>query len=341
MFDVAPPSELSSATGPSRARRVVLLVVAAVILGASGLMFMSNLLKPPERPLRVAISPWPGYEFATLAQAKGFFELEGVEVRIVELSSLGDCKRAFERGQVDGMFSTIVEVLLAQRNGQRNAQITLIVDCSDGADEILATPSIEGIEGLRGKRVAVEAGSLNEVFLLRALTAAGMTWDDVSVVWTPQLDMPRAFADGQIDAAVCYPPISLEIARLGGRQVFSSKSIPGVILDVLAFDPAVVQDRRADIEAFQRAFFRAQDYARQAPEDAFSIMAARQGISSEELSTALVNGIRIVDRESQAEFLGRGGELARVEELIARDLDTLDGIDRTGTSIAESSDKHE
>ena len=39
-------------------------------------------------PLRVAINPWPGYEFAMLAASQGYFEDEGVEVRLVELSSL-------------------------------------------------------------------------------------------------------------------------------------------------------------------------------------------------------------------------------------------------------------
>ncbi len=341
MFQAQRVSEVSSAADPWKMRRRVVALAAAAIVITVGMILTANLPSRHDEPLRVAINPWPAYEFATLAREKGSFEQEGVNVRLVELSSLGDCKRAFERRQVDGMFSTIVEVMLVRRGGERDARATLIIDYSDGADVILARQTIESLAGLRGKRIAAEAGSLNEVLLLRAVASAGMDWSDINVVWMPQLDMPRAFATGQIDAAVCYPPISIEIGALGGKISYSTKEIPGVIMDVLAFDPAVISGRREDIDAFQRAFFRAQEYARDHPDEAYAIMAAREGLSPEEFAAALTQGVRILGRAEQESLFSRNGTLARAEEIIAHDLDILDGIKRSGTSTAESSGTEE
>jgi NitT/TauT family transport system substrate-binding protein len=274
-------------------------------------------------PIRVAINPWPGYEFATLAQAKGYFAEEGVDVRLIELSSLGDSRRAYERGQVDGFFGTVVEVLLSGDQGDRRPIITMLVDYSDGADVIVARQGIPDIAGLRGKRVAVESGSINVVVLARALAGEGMDSSEVTPVYEPQLDMARSFVEGRIDAAVCYPPTSIEIVKSGAGVIYSSKAIPGVIADVLAFDSATIKDRSADVAAFQRAFFRAQEFALTHPDEAYALMAAREGITAEEFAEALHEGIRLVGSTEQATYLGPSGSLVEVVRTTRDDLRSL------------------
>jgi len=58
-------------------------------------------------PLRIGFNPWPGYEFIYLAKVKGFYEANDIDVKLVELNALGDVRRAFERGQIDIMASTM------------------------------------------------------------------------------------------------------------------------------------------------------------------------------------------------------------------------------------------
>ena len=70
--------------------------------------------------LRVGITPAPGYELNFLAEEKGFFREEGLEVRLVEFTCLADCRRAFARGQVDVLGSTAVEVA---GSGERTAEV--------------------------------------------------------------------------------------------------------------------------------------------------------------------------------------------------------------------------
>lgn len=81
-----------------------------------------------EPVLRVGINPAPGYELIFLAEEKGFFRDEGLAVRLVEFTCLADCRRAFERGQVDVIGSSVVTVPV-----EREAYSPKIADVSDAA----------------------------------------------------------------------------------------------------------------------------------------------------------------------------------------------------------------
>jgi NitT/TauT family transport system substrate-binding protein len=310
----------------------LLVLLLGVVIGGWGVIRIQggggSLRALP--PLRIAISPWPGYEFATLARELGYFEEEGVRVRLVELSSLGDCRRAFERGQVDGFFGTVVELVHAEQQSERTPRAVMVTDTTNGADVILARNGIETVQALRGLRVGVESGSLNVYVLARALELNSMAWSDVTTLHVSLIEMPAALAGGEVDAVVTYPPISTEILREGGGgHVFCSAEIPGEVVDLLAFDDAVLDERAAQVEAFRRAFFRAQAYAREHPDHAYAVMAARQRITPEEFAAALADGIELLGPADQEAYLGDAG---RMPELIAMTRRVLEQAAEHGVS---------
>jgi NitT/TauT family transport system substrate-binding protein len=323
--DHPPPPGPGRAAAPAAARGRALRLSACVALlavlavGTGLLLARAHAVATTPAPLRLAMNPWPGYEFATLAQVKGFFADEGVDVKLLELSSLHDARRAYERGQADGFFGTIAEVILAEAAGPRLPRVVLVIDYSDGADVVLATPGVASLSDLRGRRVALERGSLTSFVLGRALEQAGLTWDDIEHVHMPLLDAPAALADGRVDAAVAYPPVSLKITDAGtARAIFSTTDIPGEVLDVLAVDQRVWEARRGDVDAVCRAFFRAVAYAEANPAEAYAIMAAREGISPAVFAAALEQGVRMIRAEEQDAFLGDGGHLGRITEVTRR-----------------------
>jgi NitT/TauT family transport system substrate-binding protein len=321
---------LSSPASGERARRAGALAPAVLVLLAVAVLLVTWLPFSGGRavePLRVGINPWPGYEFAMLAQSLGYFEDEGVDVRMVELSSLGDCRRAFERGQIDGMFGTMVEVMVTERAGAGPLAIVLAADYSAGADRIVARAGIGSVAALRGRTIAAEPGTLTEFILSRALHESGLDLADVRVRWMPAIEMVDAFEAGTIDAAVCYPPISVLMLAGGGESVFDTTSLPGVVLDVLAFSPSVASAREAEIAAFCRAFFRAQEYASRHPE-AYASMALRQGITPDAFVSAITDGIEVLGGDAQRDFIGDGARLAEIRRIIGAELDRLDRLDR-------------
>ncbi len=309
-------------------------MAAGVIAGLLALF-----MRVPLEPLRIGLNAWPGYEFLYLAQEKGFYREAGVEVRLVEFSSLSDARRAYERGQIDGLGTTVVEVMQARSLPGRNLQIVDVVDYSDGADVILATPELAGQESLRRARVGVELGSLGIYVLVRALEEQGLTLEDITIVSLDQLSMQQAYENGELDAMVTYPPVSIAVMNDGKTVlVYTSAKIPGEVVDVIAMDEKMVLENTVAVSKLLDAFRRAMDFAVSNPAEAYMIMAERQGITPEEFTVALNDGIRLVPASEQALYLGQGGTLSAVVDRvdrILRDHGQLSGEDRRAGAFTD------
>ncbi len=286
---------------------------------------------------RVGINPWPGYEFLYLAQEKGFYRDEGLQVRLVEFPSLSDARRAYERGQVNAIATTVIEVLQARENSSRSPQIVQIVDYSNGADVILARPGLATGANLRGARIGLELASLGVYVLARALEKNGLSLADVTMVSMNQLSMEASFRKAELDAIVTYPPTSTKLLRdSDANTVFSSTEIPGEVLDVIAVEAEVNARHPRDVAGLLRAYHRAVAYTRQNPADAHAIMAEREGLTPEEFRTALTGGIRLLSASDQAAYLRPGGKLATVvdaSDRILRRSGQVKGPDRRGDSF--------
>jgi NitT/TauT family transport system substrate-binding protein len=286
--------------------------------------------------LRVGINPWPGYEFLYLAQEKGFYRAEGIEVRLVEFSSLSDARRAYERGQINALGTTVIEVLQIRENSPRSPQIVQITDYSNGADVILARPGLTNGASLRGARIGLELGSLGIYLLARGLEKNGLSLADVKRVSLDQLSMEDAFRQGELDAIVTYPPISTILLRdTKANTVFSSAEIPGEVIDVIAVEAEINTQRPGDVAKLLRAYHRAMAYTQQHPAEAHRIMAAREGLTPEEFRAALTGGIRLLAESDQADYLRPGGKLATVldaSDRILRQSGQIKGLDRRGNA---------
>jgi len=291
---------------------------AGLALVAWSLALVAGCVDVREPPLRIGINPWPGYAFAFLARDLGYFEQAGLEVRLLEFSSLSDVRRAFERGQLDGYFGTPVETLLAHARAPHLPRITAVVDISHGGDVILARPGFGRVADLRGRRIALEPDSVNVYVLAAALESAGLRLAEVTLVPSPQQDLDKLFAAGAIDAAVTYAPFRQQLeAHFELRPVFDSSELPQGIPDVLMFSPRTPPRR---VAAFTQAYWRAVDFHARDPERTHLRMARALGIPRAELGAHLAHDVRIYQAADQPALLSDPHFLPRV---LARSAETL------------------
>jgi NitT/TauT family transport system substrate-binding protein len=306
----------------------------ALLLATAALSLNLGCSREKPRSLRIGLASWPGYEFLYLAQEKGFFRKEGLEVQLIEFTSISDSRRAYERGQIDAMGATITEVLQARDQSSRSPQVVQVVDYSNGADLILARPGIADCAGLRGKRVGVELATLGIYILARGLEENGLSLSDVETVSMDQPSMAEALRNGTVDAIVTYSPLSVKVIReLKAITVFSTAEIPGEVVDVIAVEAGINAQRPGEVAKLLRAFHRAIAYSHQNPADAYRIMAAREGFTPEDFATALTDGVKMLSESDQAGFFGPGGKLAAVIEAsdrILRQTGQIKGPDRRG-----------
>jgi NitT/TauT family transport system substrate-binding protein len=286
--------------------------LARVLIAAAALLGLAN-CSSYEPPLRIALIRWPPFEFLHLAQEKGFFAEEGVEVRLIEFVAVNDTQRAFEHDKIDGGTFSLFQVLQNREQLNRKMQVPLVIDFSDGADMLLARPEIADVRSLRGRRIGTDLSPLDRFVLTRAFELNGMTLQDVSLVYVRTSDMAEALRSGKVDAVTSYPPNSTEIESAGlARPIFSSTRIPGEICDVLALDEEVIRDRPDDVAGVIRAFYRAVRYAQEHPEEAWRIMAERERVTPEEFRSSLQSGITLVPLADQQRFLGENSSLPAV-----------------------------
>lgn len=297
------------------------LVAALPSAAAVALCFAFAGCRQPEQPLRIALNAWPGYAPIFLAQEKGFFRDAGVDVKLIEFGALADARRSFETGKVDGLATTIVEVLMARDASTRDLRIVRVLDFSNGGDIVVARKSARSMRDLRGARIGVELSSLGVYLLARAMEKEGMALSEAVLVSKDQRSMAEGLLQGQLDAVVTYPPeSSMLLAKPDFHAVFTSRDIPGEIVDVIAFSSGVLHKRPGQVAAFLAAVDRAFAYMRDEPGDALRALAPRLALPPEALKSVLESEITLVEPGEQAAYLGEGGKLRPTIEAVAATL---------------------
>jgi NitT/TauT family transport system substrate-binding protein len=276
-------------------------MVALLLLGAcSGCGAGASL-----EGVRIGANRWVGFDLLAMAEDLGWFEEEGFHVEIVDLGTTSDIRAAFERGYVDGMATTLMEVIQSRSEADRAPVAVLITDYSDGADVVVARRDITAVAGLAGARIAVEP-PLGIYILSQMLAAAEMTLNDVEIVWVSQAEMPGLAWAGQIDAAVTFPPASIELTHdLGYNTLFSSAEIPGEVLDVVSFSEQFTRDHPEAVRAILRVWDRSLRYLSEHHREAVAAIAAREGLEAVEVEEAL-GGVQWLSLSQQSGLLANG-----------------------------------
>lgn len=226
----------------------------------------------PSAPLRLGTNVWPGYEPLYLARDLGYIEAR--TVTLVEYRSASEVIRALRNHTLEAGALTLDEVLLLQQQ-RIPVHVILIMDISHGADSIVAPPAVSRLADLVGKRIGVETSALGAYVLARALERFGLGLADLTVVPVEVSKHVAAYQEGQVDAVVTFEPARTQLLTLGAREVFSSRDIPGEIVDVLAIRRDALRTHARQIRQVVQSWFRALNYLAQQPTEAAARMQKR------------------------------------------------------------------
>jgi len=251
----------------------------------------------------VGTNVWPGYEPLYLARELGFFK--GAGIRLVEYPSATEVIRGFKNKNLEVAALTLDEAI-SLRQYDENVVIVLVLDVSNGGDVIIAEPGINDFSELKGKRIAVEANALGAYFVSRALELHNMTLGDIDIVHTEVSNHEELFVTKQVDAVVTFEPVRTKLLAVGGREVFSSKEIPGEITDVLVVRKNVLKDMERRLTKLVDGWFLALDELKERPQKAAVLLVPRLKISPEEVLSSY-DGLILPQREENRAFLNPVG----------------------------------
>lgn len=256
----------------------LLILCACLLINSCG--------QPPS-PLRVGISPWPGYEYVYLAEKLGYFRKVGLDLQLLDFQSLADTRYALTKGRIDIAALTTGELMLA-KEVDPSLVAFYILEVSHGADVIVANSNIGSLQDLAGKTVGFEAGTFDIALLSAAMRHAGMDIGDVSLINLPKEKAAQAMQDHTIDACTSFMPFLRELLDLADTHIiFDTTQTPNTLIDVLATQEQLTDTRQKDFKKIIEAIEAAKDYARKHPQEIYPLMAKRLNITEDDLEYTL------------------------------------------------------
>lgn len=155
----------------------------------------------------------PGDVVTTIAQEKGFFEEEGLDVEVSVFSYGPPIVEALTSGDLDVGLLGDQPAFSAISNGV-DIEIFSAVGSSNHRHGLIARDdsNIESIADLKGKKVSVPVGSNAQPLLYIYLDEAGLKDTDVEIVNLGVTDAETSIIAGDIDAAVVYEPHFTSVA---------------------------------------------------------------------------------------------------------------------------------
>lgn len=232
----------------------------------------------------IGYSNWAGWWPWAIAESEGLFAKNGVNVELKWFDGYLASMEAFAAGQLDGNCQTLNDTISFADSAVNGEVAVLVNDNSAGNDKIIVTEDINTVEDLKGKKVAVEEGVVDDFLLTLALQEKGMSRDDVEIVNLETGAAAAAFASGQTDAVGAFPPFWLTaLKREGSKELISSKDFPGAIPDLLVVSQKLIDEQPAQVQALVNTWFDILDFMAQNPERADEIMAQRADVTVEEL----------------------------------------------------------
>ncbi len=260
-------------------------------------------------PLVMGYSNWAGWWPWAIAEEEGLFEANGANVQLRWFDSYRASIEAFAAGQTDFNSQTLNDTISFAGNSVNGQVVVLVNDHSAGNDKVIVTENINSIEDLAGKDVGLEERVVGDFMLTLALAESGMSRDNITVKNLSTEEATVAFAAGQLDAVVAWPPYWMTARRQqDSRELLSSRDYPSAIPDLLVASRAVVDARSNQVQALVNTWFDILAFMEENPDRAQEIMAARADVSLEDFQL-FTEGTKIFTVEDNLQAFSIGEDM--------------------------------
>ncbi|NHZ38782.1 ABC transporter substrate-binding protein [Massilia aquatica] len=201
--------------------------------------------------------------FGAVAYVKEIAPSCGIKVEEKIFAKGLDVMQAIIAGELD-VGATASEAAISGRAS--GAPIVVVAGFARGGARLVARHGlgVKGMRELKGKKVGVTRGGIQEVLLMAELQQHGMSADsapgkDVQLIYLPFADLNQALMGGNIDAMMQSEPQSSQAINKGfGVEVLKPYDTPiGEPVRTLVMTEAFYGGKRALAEKFMRCFVQA------------------------------------------------------------------------------------
>lgn len=261
-------------------RLLIILLIAFFAISGCG--------KKIDKPLELTTNLWTG--FVPLIYAKETGMLDGLNIRLNVLSSLGESTKMFDSGLIDGFTGTQKEWMSARN--MRNAVPVILIDRSFGADAVVSSMSEEQLDKARNVRLDVfyETGTINDILLsyLRQKKYMRINGNKILFHSYNQDEIWNYDMKGMNVIIVSYEPYLSRFLKRGFHSLINSKDNGIFIYDALFVKKSSLEGYGDDIVLLHKAMKRSIKVLNEHPREFYNrIHSYLQGQSYEEFIRSL------------------------------------------------------
>jgi NitT/TauT family transport system substrate-binding protein len=233
----------------------LLIVFGLVLQGCTGSPAVKTQTLPDIGPIKVGYLPILGHASLYIAQDKGYFKEQGLTVELQTFNSGANMIAPLSVGQLDvgsGETGTALLNAIAQGLDIKIVQGTGSMPKGHSGNPFLVrkdlydSGEVTTFADLKGKKIAINAPrGMVEYLVSEVLAKGGLTVDDAELVVLPFPDMPVAFANKAIDAAILAQPMAdktikdgYAVMLIGGDEIVDRMQISVMYFGKRLLDPA-------------------------------------------------------------------------------------------------------
>ncbi|WP_425365338.1 ABC transporter substrate-binding protein [Gloeothece verrucosa] len=262
-----------------------------------------------EKPIVIGYSTWVGWWPWAIAEEEGLFTANKVNVQLKWFDGYLESLQALAAGQLDGNCQTLNDTIAFAADAVNGEVVVLVNDNSAGNDKIIVSEEINKVEDLRGKKVAVEEGVVDDFLLALALEKHGMSREDVEIVPLETGAAVLSFVTGKVDAVGAFAPFWLTaFQRSGSKELVSSKDFPGAIADLLVVSQKFIDEQPQQVQAIVKTWFDIREFMQKNPKRANEILAKRANVTVEDLKK-FEAGVKFFTLEDNLEAFSPGNNM--------------------------------
>lgn len=193
-----------------------------------------------------------------IAQEKGFFKEEGIDLDLQIFKAAKDRDAALQANELDGVLCDDVAISIYQNSGidmkitgATNGYFTMVSGKDSG---------VKSIEDLKGKKVGISERTMMDYLADYIVTSKGMSAKDIEKVAIPAMPARlEALRNKQIDAAILPAPFNDTAVKDGGTEIVKLYN-KDIMISATAFLQDVISKNPDAIKGFYKAYDKAIDY---------------------------------------------------------------------------------
>lgn len=265
--------------------------------------------KPVPKPaIKIGIEIWAGDAYTFIAQEKGFFKKNGVDVELVLRENTIETRKAYTNNETDCVFGLLSDMIILNTEGTP-AKLVFLIDQSTTGDVIIGRPELHSLQDLKRKKISFEGlNTFSHLFVLKQLENAGLKESEVFLKNIEGLHVLEALENGRIDAGHTWDPIKTEALGKGYRVLATAVDLPGIIIDGLFFSPKFVDERPDEIRLIIKSLLEARAYVYSHWEESIGLMAKAEGMSYSAMQSGVL-GVKHFDLKDNVEAFSKGEDL--------------------------------